>query len=986
MSFSQLTFCGASIRGVNASLGWGNQTGRLTVQVVEDPLNGDAFSPPLPNTPVYFALGAFTFNGMLQQWRRQRSVQGNPVYEVIVEDPRKALEAATLILAGYKGTVTVPNLLNIYGWWENQSFGSSLANEGGIPWYQIITALKAMNSGTPYGGPLNFAGSKYGLDLSQVPITPATYRIGGSSVGLLEVIAQVCEDAGCDFFIELVGTVIRVRVVNRRAQPPLGTIAALASSDEGGTLLQSGNGLEGRNEVTSAFLVGGDTTQLFLTNSIVQFWGYDITGKPIVGTPGVEKIFDPQGKVLTALTVESMKLNSAPIADVVGSTSYQSSTLEMRFALVNIESWMTYMVTQFPNLSTKIGLLSIYQRLGGGKPQFHIDVVNFGQGKSMAAAAVASDRWSNVLRVYEFIKGYATEYYGKKYLVQLPFILSHTDSETLQVEYSQQPTDGGYLPEGSQPLGLSLLNQDLFTTPDGRFGCFSHWTDTKLDMTRISASDSVIEGGGLYVKSHADPQIVFLPSPAAVITLASQVAQLPVDVMGDVTIIGAIFNMDKAEGTKYLKGAPINVRCAPNIIPPAQVAVPLKSNIETYGPWSSFGAPGKVRFEQDSSLTPWNYGGWAEMEAAAHARIDSVVTNMMLGESGEVQVVGMPTASLGDSLSTGGPEATDIDIQYGKDGVTTTYKFQTFTPRFGVFSKGNAERIKRLGQAAMELRKNVREALREKVANEAAIGNAARTSKAWLDAMPKAAKRESPHQMLLSYTVKNESGDIRTEVRTATYEESIPLLQGDDDTTFQSMAAMSMNGLLRPFATKTDGATNMSSYVTATAQGDFPCGPSLDPWKGSNDVEAYAWGSSYTGLRTTTDTPTPDNARVLALRGPLVLSGWGYGMDTKKYPADVGGDWANDYLKRCDQWKTGPVDLLWDDQRGVWTCHGTLRGTASEDIPANGTGMVAAIIPGSVGMSVLAHNQFSSLVASGKKVIMNYIATENAWYVVAADC
>ena len=92
-------------------------------------------------------------------------------------------------------------------------------------------------------------------------------------------------------------------------------------------------------------------------------------------------------------------------------------------------------------------------------------------------------------------------------------------------------------------------------------------------------------------------------------------------------------------------------------------------------------------------------------------------------------------------------------------------------------------------------------------------------------------------------------------------------------------------------------------------------------------------------------------ARPIGLRGPMVVSGWGYDIDGRpvpnaKYDADRrvpyssggGGDVDNvglpvelqhsktrahlnflpHHLQRTDSWKRGPVDLRWDRERKVW--------------------------------------------------------------------
>ena len=66
MALTQETFLGASIRGFNASMGWGNQTSTCTVDLVEDPANGDDFDPPVVGTAVNFDYDQWHFGGLLQ--------------------------------------------------------------------------------------------------------------------------------------------------------------------------------------------------------------------------------------------------------------------------------------------------------------------------------------------------------------------------------------------------------------------------------------------------------------------------------------------------------------------------------------------------------------------------------------------------------------------------------------------------------------------------------------------------------------------------------------------------------------------------------------------------------------------------------------------------------------------------------------------------------------------------------------------------------
>lgn len=60
------------------------------------------------------------------------------------------------------------------------------------------------------------------------------------------------------------------------------------------------------------------------------------------------------------------------------------------------------------------------------------------------------------------------------------------------------------------------------------------------------------------------------------------------------------------------------------------------------------------------------------------------------------------------------------------------------------------------------------------------------------------------------------------------------------------------------------------------------------------------------------------NVRSLGLRSPLVLSGWGFDVDGSPVPSSGGGIHP-DAFWNPKLWKTGPVDLRWDDDRKVWT-------------------------------------------------------------------
>ena len=83
-----------------------------------------------------------------------------------------------------------------------------------------------------------------------------------------------------------------------------------------------------------------------------------------------------------------------------------------------------------------------------------------------------------------------------------------------------------------------------------------------------------------------------------------------------------------------------------------------------------------------------------------------------------------------------------------------------------------------------------------------------------------------------------------------------------------------------------------------------------------------------------------NEVRSIGLKGPLLLSAWGYDVGGKPVPAkEKEGDDSFRFSTKLAhdraEWKTGPVDLLWDDERQVWAGGlPMLMGVATSDIEA----------------------------------------------------
>jgi hypothetical protein len=844
----------------------------------------------------------------------------------------------------------------------------------------------------------------------------------------MDVISELCQDGGCDFICYLDGNVIRFKTVSRAAQPDPGQIANFINSQTNAS--SNGVGYELRNDITNAFLVGGDVTtinQIYNINqdmTIWPFWDFDPAGNVIVGQ-GQPEVF------------HEVYLNASPIADILGEVTYYCTLQEMRCALIDFDSWSAYVLKSEPNKAAVINLVSAIDSgtdLAEIFPDtlFQHDIISANDEAVYEFGRMnESDYWTQrVQRVFEFVRTYASEYFGRKFLVRIPFSLYWSiEPETTHRISSDEPTDAGFLPEGSMPLGLGFLNEYAFLTPDGRYQCFVAFdSSVGIDVQKFPGDAWVLQGNTLYMRAQIDLDIgvVYPPGsiyPYCVVNLEAPAYSLAPDPLGGVEEIATILGVDPATIT-YAAGIrhgsfPMKIHPPPRR--PDAIALPMKSNRDCYGPWwSTAGVDGKVSFERDEGLVPWNYGDYSTMNQAAMAKLQNMATAQQYIETGTIEVAGSPALTLGDALVAGGPEVTGIDVQFNTSGVMTTYRMQTYTtPRFGLhpFTKDSADRLRRLGMAAQEMRRAIRYLFqrREQLNNLAAAtqwGFMANTSRAVAQA--------TPHQCLLGSMTFDSTYGYRTHVSSETPQEFIANVRGDDPDVWIGMAGMTMEGLLRPFSTNwqripDDPANDMPHYEkidNLLIPAGTPAMDTLDPFGDFCDVDYMVYGDQYPGeIHGLKQAPDFSNARLLGLRGPIVMVGWGYSYTGKPVPnardTDVNGislgenDWSTNFVANHRQhpetWKAGPIGLFWDNWRKVWTIPTFVFGQLTvlpdpaEDTPGQ-LQLDFQIFGGPPDPNLPApdlvdvYDIFNGKYKVGGMVCAAYHQQKNRWIIIAAGC
>jgi len=92
--------------------------------------------------------------------------------------------------------------------------------------------------------------------------------------------------------------------------------------------------------------------------------------------------------------------------------------------------------------------------------------------------------------------------------------------------------------------------------------------------------------------------------------------------------------------------------------------------------------------------------------------------------------------------------------------------------------------------------------------------------------------------------------------------------------------------------------------------------------KGTGDFRFADFNDEYASYKGSHVEVT--NIRGVGLRSPMVVTGWGFDLNGNPVPADTGDNtkFASGAFSDMSNWKSGPVDLRWDDERKVWAAGG----------------------------------------------------------------
>jgi len=1044
----QTEFLGASVTGFNCNLGWGESVSTLGVDLVEDLRAEQSFINPSVGAPTLFNFNGWLFGGIIQSWEKKISTGGSPIYSVHIEDPREVLNGCHIILNGYTGTVNLPNLINVYGYLENLSFGSSGRNEGGIKASKIRSAIISLTNGADpsYGGLIKILGNSYKLDLSNLPTMPDYYRIPNDSISVLDFVRTVCDDANHDFFFTLdfsgTGYIIKLQVVNKNFESRTGIITRFVETTDGAEVKNLG--FEYANDITSKFLVGGNILRLYgqtqdggedgdistnpWDNSIWPYWGLQsndsLNGDVIIGE-GIGN--DHQ------FTLDISHLGIDSFADF--NHQYTTDVGELRAALVDMDSWLTYLqlrnnnqykidfsgsnlytykhtyrpfndivrvhltpengntVTSVPiiensnhyhklisdaearNITVEV-FAPEYKGNGIRNPHFGKSdrLEHFGNiigryagiflyneiENSNSVNAQDLDLLKNIQyntntvitsafrqekqdRLYTYIRGIAETYYGKQFMVRVPFVSSVSQPETGAIYTTYKPKSEGFLTESEYPNAIAnnlvpiqfidgdpdkgFLVDPRFVSEEGLITAYVRFDGiSSYDYSDIPSQDIIVNEiyNSVFIRCTVLDYFVYqdkdtLYSPRAVVQLPGRVLHYK----GSLTpwgysIIGEFlypsYNDKNAQGADslvsnliYGAGSDLLQLGSDNeAVSPDLVVIGLESN-QRYGPWTSQGVDGKVEYEQDDTLVPWNYRSWTELNNAANAKIQEALSLYQVNENGTVTFPGVPERQLGTQLLAGGPIVTNISVDIGTGGVKTTYNMNTWKHHPYKLNKHRNDAISRISKRTRDIQRNFT-ALKSRVPEQ---------SKEALKLQRELAQLKKPAHMGIHSSHEVMVSDGTNVYFQPTYN-TIHQLENIE-------AVASFDSLFFPFNIE-DLETIDEEYENIVPNGD-----SLNPYKEGGQFRTLSSEDNYNPSDPNFDW---EKVQGMALRLPMMGIGYGYDLagnpvphadqplDEDDNPIDDGGEYLktfHDDYQDPENWTVAPMDWRYDPVRKVWT-------------------------------------------------------------------
>lgn len=487
-----IKFLGLTVLSFNTTLGWGTQESTLSVDLIEDCENEDSFiGQNLIGFPVYFNAGdSFSFNGILVNWTKNTS-QGGQTYNVKVNDPRSLLELAEVVVDSYCGPPQASiNYFNVYAFYEQGVYNGDCATFGnatngtsierGMPYKKIVDGLIGMNPSL-----CSSTGAIYTINLTNLNTLsmPDFFRASGPSLSILQIVQDICDANGADFYVTLApGGIITVHPI---VLVPQGGMDNLVDTYKG-LATELGYGRELRNEKVKTLIFGGQQHYLNTSSSFKFYFGEDKNGNPIYPKENDECgfIIDIDITALNLSLFNPLPTNFTKLheLDIRAAMSSEAMWKTRAFQPQNNLGLNGLIQAAFPEMADDIAAKA-FPLLAGNKANEKVLVDALLDIRKPIIDGEKFELANEIGKIHKFVENIGNTFYGKQFLVSLDqLICIKEDPDAFREKlYSDVPTnDGGWVEEADIGTAITLNcgNPEIgiFMQDDGRIGAFAQFT------------------------------------------------------------------------------------------------------------------------------------------------------------------------------------------------------------------------------------------------------------------------------------------------------------------------------------------------------------------------------------------------------------------------------------------------------------------------------------------------------------------------------
>ena len=978
---------GAYVSNISTSIGWGGQGGSCQLTLVEDPNNGVHIALPQVGTACYFSFHGFYFGGVFQRWTYKESTSGRTYDIVIESPSKLLDGLQVIldefegtgfnIGSGYDRfypsnnpnfTNQINNVYNPFGHEENYAFGGNFGNadvnSAGFPAPRLLELIEVISEGdSSFGGPAKFGESEYTIDLTELrDIVPQYFRVKGPVQNLNGILKECTEIVQYDYFVNVKGEsnptedgggiledpIIEIKVINKGEQPAAGVVKSMVAAAKGDKLVSSDVGEELTDTATQKLVIGGAASRYYeapIANCI-PVWGK---------TAASQYVLSPN---LATASTAYQSTAQVPILldDYSAGAGYNATIFELRLALGGQEAWQTYKAFQSIKNGTfardpwcvgvEANTLMFAEMASGRRGPLNLAATSADSSKKAYDEVLQQ----YVQKIYNGVKKVADQFYGQVFLAPLPYEPGGIGNNLRWISEDVQYETSWDIAESAYTIAKPVPDVSFYDG-EGKLKSAAIWANnSSYDYSNLG-SDYSFSSGGTLASSKGGPEkdiYWIFGLPYVIVRSGSQVKNYDSLTTPDfgLSVLTAYVFGEAIPPAAYIGPGKANTQIpiAADVVAPISFGIPQQSNRYKWGPWYGYGAlNGKAEVVMDDSLRPETFGSQPLMDQAAFAIAYTGIARMTASESGYVELAEFPAYNIADRFAGGGPYITNLDISIGDSGVKTTYKFNTWTPNFGKMAKYNIDRISRINKATLAFMQTERGKVQKKpfpklkfeksdpkdlaarlTTNRPA--SAMQIFKFFLNPHPEGSNVElgdAGPNVIDSYD--SSSGCTLEQQWTP-----ISITKGlgaNDPTPGFRPPANTENTETGPFGDGLFvGPTNkeLNPYFSNILGGDGSY------WMKNNDYMAIVHGDSAGEAKdlslpklTESERGDIESVRPLALRGPLLLSGWGFDIADQAVPtSSSSGDgipqFDPDVVNQRSKWKTGPVHLMWDDERQVW--------------------------------------------------------------------